>query len=96
MGKSFAQAMLENDAQQYGMSKHEARRAVARYMQEQEDAKVKQQQEREIEMNAHVGMVTTWRHQECFVVEINGQGHVLIQIAGTPHSEWVRANELGE
>lgn len=47
MGKSFAQAMLENDAQQYGMSEHQARRAVARYMQEQEDAKVKQQQERE-------------------------------------------------
>ena len=39
--------MFENDAQQYGMSKHQAQRAVARYMQEQEDAKVKQQQERE-------------------------------------------------
>jgi hypothetical protein len=42
MAKSFAQAMFENDAQQYGMSKHEARRAVARYMQEQEDAKAKE------------------------------------------------------
>jgi hypothetical protein len=45
MAKSFAQAMFENDAQQYGMSKHEARRAVARYMQEQEDAKEKRQQQ---------------------------------------------------
>jgi hypothetical protein len=47
-------------------------------------------------MNAHVGMTTTLRGQECYVLEINGQGHVLVQIAGSRHSEWVRANELGE
>jgi hypothetical protein len=54
------------------------------------------QHERETEMNAYTGMTTTLRGQECYVLEINGQGHVLVQIAGSRHSEWVRASELGE
>ena len=47
MGKSFAQAYFEAQAQGYGMSKREAEKAVRNYMQEQEDAKAKREQKQE-------------------------------------------------
>jgi hypothetical protein len=49
MGKSFAQAMFEAQAQTLGMSRREAERVVTTYMEEQHNMKVEREQEEDSE-----------------------------------------------